>query len=116
MLVHYVEFFYPGIIVSETSTQKIENRQKIINAPRNAYAYRFFDREEIMQDGELLQGKPKDYSGTFYLGGKIKTKEQILQEEPTSILASNMRCNKIERVVITKWGQAMTLHPEDKAL
>lgn len=116
MTKHYVEYLFPGIIVSETSAEEIKSRNVKLKPPKGAYAYQFFDREEVEKDGETLIGKAKNRSGTFYLGGKVKTREDIEREMPGSILASNMRCNKIERIVMTKAGQAMELHKGDEVV
>lgn len=116
MTKHYVEYFYPGIIVSETSSEEIKSRNVKIKPPKGAYAYQFFDREEVKQDGETLTGRANNKSGIFYLGGEVKTREDIEREMPGSILASNMRCNNIERVVMTKAGQAMELHEGDEVV
>lgn len=67
-------------------------------------------------NGETFIGNPKKRSGIFYLGGKVKTKKQIEREMPGSILASNMRNNNINRVVMTICGQFMELHKGDKVL
>lgn len=116
MTKHYVRYWFPGIIVSEDSIEEIKSRNVKIKPPKGAYAYQFFDREEVEKDGETLIGKPKNESGMFYLGGEVKTREDIEREMPGSILASNMRCNKIERVVMTKAGQAMELHKGDEVV
>lgn len=58
MLKHYVEFFYPGIFMSESSTKEVTDRNTAVTeVPQGVYGYRHFSREEVTQDGELLLGK-----------------------------------------------------------
>ena len=116
MTKHYIEYFFPGIIISETRAEEIKSRNVKIKPPKGAYAYRFFDREEVENYGEKLTGNPKNQSGTFYLGGTVKSCEDIQREMPGSILASNMKCNKIAHVVVTVLGQAMKLHEGDEVV
>lgn len=113
MTKHYVEFLFPGIIVSESEVHEIKNRDVKIKPPKGAYAYQYFDREEAMINGEKLTGERKNQSGTYYIGGVVKTCDDIQTEMPDSILAHNMKFNKIKRVVITTRGQAMELHDDD---
>jgi len=61
MLKHYVEFFYPGSFFSESSFEEVSHRDfDQIVMPEGAFAFHFFDREEVEQDGELLTGKCKN--------------------------------------------------------
>lgn len=113
MTKHYVEFLFPGIIVSESSVLEIKDRNARIKPPQGAYAYQFFDREEVEMNGETLTGSPKNRSGRYFLGGTVKTRKQVAREMPGSILESNMLCNKMDRVVMTSAGQAMEIHPGD---
>ena len=115
MLKQYIEFFYPGSFVSETSTQEVVDRTPPDELPKGAYGYRYFAQSEVTQDGETLCGKPKDYSGTTYYGD-VMTLEQVKALTPSSdyrILVSNMECNGWERVVRTIRGQFMPLHAGD---
>lgn len=113
MLVHYVRFLYPGILVSESSDRKIKSRKEEIKLPKGAFAYQFFDREETEKGGETLMGKDKKHSG-FYYKGREMTLAQVKKEMPDKdILISNMECNGYERIVMTKFGQAMPLNKED---
>ncbi len=46
----YIEFMYRGALVSETETKEVQSRlvaQAYTEMPPNAYAYRFFDVEEL---------------------------------------------------------------------
>lgn len=105
MLKHYVEFSYPESFVSEDVIREVAERNPaLITLPKYAYAYRFFDRTEIIVDGEKLVGEPKNFSPLTYLG-KVYTLEQVKAEFPKAkVLISNIECNGWERVIKTRWG------------
>jgi hypothetical protein len=64
MTKHYVLFFFPGFFVSETDEREVKTRNpKLLKGvPKNCYAFQFFDREEIVSDGERLVGESKNFS------------------------------------------------------
>ena len=115
MLKQYIEFFYPGSFVSESSTQEVADRTPPAELPKGAYGYRFFARSEVTQDGETLRGQPKDHSSMTYYG-EAMTLEEVKALTPSSdyrILVSNMKCNGWGRVVRTIRGQFMPLNDGD---
>jgi len=113
---HYVEFMYPGALVTETSVQEVSARDPTkIEAPENCFGYRFFDRVEGEIDGEAVVGKPKNYSGVHYFG-TVKTLDDIKGEMPGSILQRNMEGNGWDKVVQTRMGNYQPLTVEDVVL
>lgn len=113
MTKHYIEYLFPGIICPGTSVEEVKNRKDKPKPPEGTYAFRYFDLEVIKVKGETLSGQRKNESGLFYVGGTVKTYEQIKNEMPDSILERNMKYNKIKRVVITQFGQSMELRAND---
>lgn len=114
MLKQYIEFFYPGSFVSETSVQEVADRTPPTELPKAAYAYRFFARSEVMQDGEMLRGQPKDYSPTTYYGEAMTLEEvKALHGDSHRILIGNMECNRWKRVVRVACGQFFPLEDGD---
>ena len=106
MLKHYVEFFYPGVLFAESSSVSIDARESfnVTDVPTNAYAYRFYDREEIDQNDEKLVGPIKHISG-FYFFGKVYDADDVVTLFPeASILARNMQYNGWNKVVKTRCG------------
>jgi hypothetical protein len=118
MLKQYVEFFYPGSFVSESSVQEVADRNPPAELPKGAYGYRFFSRSEVTQDGETLRGQPKDHGPMTYCG-EAMTLEDVKALTPAGdyrILVSNMECNGWDRVVRTIRGQFMPLNDGDVVL
>lgn len=116
MNVTYIEYFYVGSFFSESSTAVVENRNRPENIPGNAFAYRFFDREEMVVDGEKLMGSPKNYSGTTYFGEEM-TLDDVIKNVPNSeILQSNMRSNGYKTVVKTRRGNFQPVQQGDTVL
>jgi hypothetical protein len=121
MKVTYIEYFMPGAIVSENYTKIIEpymrNHPENLVVPDGVYGFRFFDREEIEQDGEILRGPSKNQSGMYYIG-TIHDYMEVLTWDPKEYgtLESNMRINEWEKVVKTKYGQFFPLEKDDRVL
>lgn len=113
MIKTYIEFCYPGLLCSETSIRVVAGREKPTEIPKTSFGYRFFDREEIEKDAETLKGESKNYSHWTYFG-EIYTRDRVEIEKPNQkILITNMRDNNIDRVVFTKFGQAIPLFDGD---
>ncbi len=117
-LKHYVEFRFPGVMFSESSAQPISERDPSkVQAPRDAFAYSFFDRQEYTaQDGEILVGAPRNRSGTYYFG-KAMTLQDVRREIPNSdALQDNMKYNGWKKVVRTRRGNFQPLKEDDVIL
>ena len=114
---HYVEFYFPGIITSDTSTCKIKNRDSKFKIPKECYGYRFFDRKIIQEGDEILKGKSFNYSGVRYINGKIYDKKKVERYvKNNETLLSNMRLNGYKKVVKTIFGQFMPLEKNDMVI
>ena len=115
-LEHYIIFYYPGSLVNEEETKLISSRKDKIEIPKGSFGYRFFDRTEILKNGEMLRGKPKNYSGMHYLGRKMSLAE-VKEELPRKrILISNMRGNNYKHVVKTIRGNFQPFEKGDKII
>ena len=113
MIKHYVEFIYPGIIVSESSSKLIKNRGSIVELPNSSFGYRFFDREEIKKNGEVLMGKRKNISHWHYEGKRYSLADIERLKPNERILISNMRNNKIDYVCCTNFGLSIPIDKGD---
>ena len=115
MIEHWVEYLYPGILISEDSHVKVDKRSGF-KLPKGSFAFRYYDVEVTTQNGERLTGKPKNKSPWYY-EGKEMTLADVEREKPSeSILLSNMRYNNIKRICMTRYGQALQLNDEDVVL
>lgn len=116
MLKHYVEFLTPGLIVSNSSVEEIAERDpNKVELSDGCFGFRFFDRTEVVVDGETLTGSRKNVSGWYYKGEKM-TLDQVKAVNNIgeyNILISNMECNHWDAVVKTDFGQFMELHKND---
>lgn len=117
MIKHYIEFFYPGVIFSETSINKVKSRcSKSIKAPTDCFGFRFFDREEVKSGREILKGNNKNYSGVYYFG-KIYNLNQIRRKFPTEkILIRNVARSKNKKAVKTRLGNWQMLYRKDRII
>jgi hypothetical protein len=106
---HFVTFYSPGTFVSEETTKPI-SEWNVSTAKRMAHrikerygatphSFRFSTRTRKASD---LDSKVSARSPLYWLGGRIETRAEVeARNDPNEeILRSNMRSNKIERVVI----------------
>ncbi len=109
---HYAEFFSPGTFVSETSVLPMETedpkeavaRWNTITERYGAKPYAFQLFTQLHHDDvDDFKCRPKELrrSGMYFLGGTIRTAEEILAgtDPKEDILRSNVRCNDISAVV-----------------
>lgn len=116
MTKHYIRWMFPGLVVTDTSDQEVKSATALPKAPENSFGFRRGKREAVKVKGKWLTGEWRYVGPIYYLGGKVKTIEDVLREQPDSILLSNMKVNRIQAVVITKFGQAMPLEKDSVIL
>lgn len=124
---HFVTFYSPGTIVSETTTKPIDAwdvdaavaMARTITERHGAtpYGFQFSTRER--GDGDL-DSHETDRSGTYFLGGAVLTLADIkARNEPSdSILISNMEANGFACVVENRnsWRATLPLNENDTVL
>jgi hypothetical protein len=103
---HYVKFFFPNVFVDDSETKQVETREtSSLKLPQFCHAFSFFDRVETSSGGEVLKGKPKNFSGMYYVDGEAWTLEQVRSKLPEErILIANMEGNKWGKVIRTRNG------------
>ena len=115
----YVEFVYPGIIVSETSVKEVESRDTSeVKVPDGAFGFRFFDVliAKVECDGKTveLRSDRLNQSPMHYYGGRILTREEVEREVPDNrILLDNMDGNGWNRVIKTRMGNFQPFEESD---
>lgn len=121
MLKHYVEYLFTGLFLCETSVKEVKKQDvKAVDIPNPfCVAFRFFDRNVIVIDGETLQGERKNQTGWYYYGQKM-TLEQVKanygNDHSHDSLISNMEDNGYKAVVKTKFDQFLPLEDKDTVL
>ena len=120
---HFVTFLSPGTFVAEQSTKPIgswdtedamEMARDILER-HGATPYGFYFTTRSRKDRER-DSSVTDRSGTYYLGGKILSIEDIesRHDPKDNVLLSNMRCNGWSRVVENNNSWRWTQPLEDK--
>lgn len=123
---HFIKFFSPGTFVSETTLIPVNKRcvheaieiSKTIIERHNAkpYAFCFIIKA---RSGDELDSKVINSSGTYYLGGRSLTLDQVKKEMPDEkILISNMECNNWNEIIINdnSWRTIQPLRDGDVIL
>ncbi|MCK9434317.1 MAG: hypothetical protein M0R32_05725 [Candidatus Cloacimonetes bacterium] len=104
----YVEFQAPGILFAEMWTEDINSTDpNDIKWPDNAYAFRIYKREDIEDNGNIYKGTASQVGPTYYHpDSKVETLAQLeARNDPKNkILVSNMKGNKWNEVVWSRWG------------
>jgi len=109
----YVEFLCQGNSASAISEKEVCDRKESIKLPREAYGYRFFDREETGEDADITFGSKKNYSSVVYFG-KEYTLEQLKKNMPGEYaLISMLERNGYTRAVQIPSGQFFPLANSD---
>jgi hypothetical protein len=115
---HFVKFFSPGTIVAETTDKEIKEwdtnealrMSKDIKERYGARPYGFYFYTKERKENEL-DSKITKKSGIFYIGGIIKTLEEVKNEnlESNRILISNMEINGYDRIIEVNSSYSWTM-------
>lgn len=111
-LVTYVEYLYPGAIVSEGTTEATPDRDpaRVARiAPAKAFCFRFFDRAVATADVDgqevELRSRPLRQSGRFYIDAvKLSYADVEAMGGDHKILLDNMRYNHWDYVLRCRTG------------
>jgi hypothetical protein len=69
---HFAIVFFPGFAMSNQTTLEVKDRTPdAVSLSKSCFAFRFFDQTEVEFEGETLKGKPKNYSGTYFIDGVV---------------------------------------------
>lgn len=106
----YVRFLYPGIMLSEDSVHKVENRDvSKIRVPEDAFAFQFFDvlstTVTVNSKNIALTSEEIDVSPRHYYGGKVYTIAELKRELPNEhTLINNVQNNHYKKVIKCRTG------------
>jgi len=115
---HFVTFYSPGTFVAETTTKPIDTwdpclaqdmaRTIVERYGAKPYGFRFTTRERGPED---LDSMVTDASGMFFLGGEVKTVDDLKGDPANDTLISYMKCNNWLRVFMSdapwRWCQPL---------
>lgn len=118
---NFVTFLSPGTFFSEQSTKPIDvwdvdravtmSKRVVERYNARPYGFQFTTRTRGPKD---LDSKETNRSGTYFLGGRVMTLEEVKREMPDErVLISNMKCNGYDKIVVsnTPW---QSIHPLEK--
>jgi len=124
---HFVTFLSPGTFVAEETEKSITSwnvdeavkmaRKVIERYGAKPYGFQFSTRERGPDD---LDSKEVKRSGTYWLGGKVETVEDVASrnDPEEKILLANMRGNGWEKIVTNtnSWKWTQPLYKDDVVL
>lgn len=106
----YVEFLYPGVMFSESSTHEVESREvSKVKVPKNAFGFKFFDILSVVVDADgkevQLTSEHINVSPMHYYGGKLYTVAELKREFPNEhTLIGNVEGNGYNKAVRCRTG------------
>ena len=109
---HMVEFFYPGVIVSESQCKETDDTDPLdVVMPENAFAFQLYDRVTRTVLGEavgvatIAESHRENETVIYYPGGEILTVDDVAaMGGKYEILLSNMRANNWDAVIRSRRG------------
>lgn len=120
--VHYVTYYYPGILFPEESTDPIASRDARAAArfaPEGAFAFTFHDKviTTTTVDGQevTLSSKPMNKTGRYYIDAQPFTADEVAAlPGDHEIMLSNMRANRWDTMLRCRAGNWQPLEPGDE--
>lgn len=124
---HYVTFYSPGSFLPEETSEEIDSwdvdtavkmaGEIVERYSARPYAFRFTTRGR--RDDEF-EPKIIDKSGIYYLGGTVRTAEEVLSgtDPDEEILRTNVKINGYKRIITNtnSWRFTGALHDDDVVL
>lgn len=106
-IVHFVIFEAPGAFVAESFKREVAGPDPLaVEWPENAYAFRLFRREDVIDGDDTYTGKSQQIGKTYYHpDSKVETLAKVRANPKASpTLISNMVGNGWEQIVWSRWG------------
>jgi len=116
----YVTYDLPGLVAPEQYACTVEDRdpyRAADDAPRGAYAFTFHDIVNTEVDGETLRSQPRNRSGRYFIGGTIRTVDEVAaMPGDHKILVENMRSNGWDWVIFCPPGNVQPFGEGDAVI
>lgn len=104
----FVRFYAPGSFVANDWTETVDTLEPLaVKWPDRAYAFTLHERIDVMDGPETFTGKARQIGPTYYHpDSKVLTQAEVAArcDSRDSILLANMRCNKWDAVIYSRWG------------
>lgn len=96
----YIEWLYHSRFFAEPESKPVPfNYKSPRKWPKGALGYRFYERQIVESDGELLAGKRRNVTPWVYRGVEYTLDEVRQLQGDYHVLITNMECNDWDRVV-----------------
>jgi hypothetical protein len=120
MIKHYVEYLIPGAFFSEREDKAIAKPDPEValkKAPREAFAFRFWKRNERKIARETLHGQPMYSDKMYFIDGQVMTLKDVEKKMPTAeSLIANMKMNGWKKVIQCRTGNFQPFEKGDVQL
>ena len=119
---HYVTYYFPGILFPEESSKPVPGRDvqaAARSAPEGAFAFTFHDTVTTTAtvDGQevALSSRPMNKTGRYYIDAQPFTADEVAAlPGDHEILLSNMRANRWDTMLRCRAGNWQPLVPGDE--
>lgn len=114
MVKNYIEWLIGGRFFAESSGEEVSVPGSLPSKmPKNAAAYRFYTRQEVVLDGETLTGNARDHTPWHYFGVEYNLAQLADMHGKNSTLYGNIAGNDYTRAVHTFAGNWYPLNDGD---
>ena len=103
----YVTFYYPGLIVADTSTKKVGSTDpNLVEWPENAYSFQMYQREDVVEGDKVYKGEPKAIGKMCYHpDSSVESLASVRKNRPNErTLIANMEGNHWGHIIWSRWG------------
>ena len=99
--IYLVEYLYHGLLFSDSERKKIKDPDPHkIKKNGNAYGFNLLEQEIVTDGDNTYESKAKYLDGQYFFEGTVYTADEVAKLFPKEeILISNMRGNKIDKVI-----------------
>lgn len=113
----YVEKIYRGLLFSEPSITKVEERDPMkVENDGKMQGFRFYDKEFVVDGDKSYDGEKSNFSNWIYFGKRMsleEVKSQYGKNPNYSILISNMENNNYQYICHTQAGSFLPMEDGD---
>ncbi len=105
--------FFPEHEYREVTEASID---AIGSIPDRCFEVTFWEQTVVEADGETLRGDSTRVGKRYFIGGTVKTLDEIEDTPDNSILRSNMMNNEWHAIVVTRFGRSTPFDPENDVI
>lgn len=105
---YWATFYTPGAFTADTTIEWFDEMPdpNDVEWSEDVYAFTLNEREDVIYNGKVYKGESTQVGPMYYHpDSKVENQEEVARNPNAGqCLLSNMKCNKWEEVIWTRWG------------